>query len=358
MLLIVGSAIVSAYNVQRLHADSRKVDHTHQVIATLESIIEKVRDAESGQRAYIITGNEDYFDPYRGHGRRNRRCRPARRASLTADNPEQQARLPQLREQITARLTTLFANAKLREEQGFEAGARVDQHGRRQDDTWTLCAIRSTRCKTPSSGLLIKRIRRSSANVLHDTAFAAAGYGARAAGNRGVLLDAATKLARSCQGGGREIFDQREQLRTTLASIGDAVIATDAEARVVFINPVAASLTGWSADDAQGKPLKEVLRIINEHTREPAVNPVDRVLAEGVIVGLANHTLLIRKDGVETPIDDSAAPIRDQTGQVTGCVLVFRDISRTQEDGSRDRSPAGPAKSAVRSSSASWPTPR
>ncbi|MGD9636375.1 MAG: ATP-binding protein, partial [Pirellulales bacterium] len=124
-----------------------------------------------------------------------------------------------------------------------------------------------------------------------------------------------------------ELFDQREQLRTTLASIGDAVIATDAQARVEFINPIAASLTGWAIDDARGRPLKEVLRIINEHTREPAANPVDRVLAEGVIVGLANHTLLIRKDGVETPIDDSAAPIRDQSGQVSGCVLVFRDIT-------------------------------
>ena len=123
-----------------------------------------------------------------------------------------------------------------------------------------------------------------------------------------------------------ELWDQREHLRTTLASIGDAVIATDDEARVVFINPAAATLTGWAADDAKGQPLKEVLRIINETTREPAVNPVDRVLAEGIVVGLANHTLLIRKDGVEIPIDDSAAPIRDQDGKVTGCVLVFRDI--------------------------------
>jgi PAS domain S-box-containing protein len=120
---------------------------------------------------------------------------------------------------------------------------------------------------------------------------------------------------------------QEEHWHVTLASIGDAVIATDAEGRIVYLNAVAQELTGWTLKEATGQALDDVFRIINESTREPAKNPVHRVLAEGVIVGLANHTLLIAKDGTERPIDDSAAPIRDGSGQVSGCVLIFRDVT-------------------------------
>ena len=113
--------------------------------------------------------------------------------------------------------------------------------------------------------------------------------------------------------------------RTTLASIGDAVIATDTGGRVTFLNPVAEQLTGWPLDEARGVPLTEVFRIVNEATREPVANPALRALKTGTIVGLANHTILIARDGAEHHIDDSAAPIR-QGGRVDGAVLVFRDI--------------------------------
>ncbi|MDZ4658385.1 MAG: PAS domain-containing protein [Bythopirellula sp.] len=121
--------------------------------------------------------------------------------------------------------------------------------------------------------------------------------------------------------------EQAERLRTTLASIGDGVITTDCEGRVTNLNPVAQSLTGWTNDEAAGKPLEVVFRIVNEETKLPVDNPVTRALLEGVIVGLANHTVLIAKDGTERPIDDSAAPIRCKEGEIVGCVLVFRDIS-------------------------------
>ena len=119
-----------------------------------------------------------------------------------------------------------------------------------------------------------------------------------------------------------------EWLATTLASIGDAVVATDNEGRINLLNPVAESLTGWSSADARGKPLDEVFRIINEYTRATVESPVAKVLREGGIVGLANHTLLIRRDGVETPIEDSAAPIIDRRKQILGVVLVFRDATQ------------------------------
>jgi len=123
------------------------------------------------------------------------------------------------------------------------------------------------------------------------------------------------------------VRQQREWLRVTLASIGDAVITTDTQGRVTFLNAVAQTLTGWTQTDAQGVALDRVFRIINEHSRQPVESPADRALREGKVVGLANSTVLVAKDGTERPIDDSAAPIQDEKGKVVGVVLVFRDIT-------------------------------
>lgn len=125
----------------------------------------------------------------------------------------------------------------------------------------------------------------------------------------------------------------REVFRVTLRSIGDAVITTDIKGRVTYLNEVAEALTGWSHSEAVGQPLERVFDIVNETSRQPVENPATRALKHGVVMGLANHTILIRKDGTECPIDDSAAPIRDEDGHVSGCVLIFRDVTaqRTSE---------------------------
>ena len=123
----------------------------------------------------------------------------------------------------------------------------------------------------------------------------------------------------------------QEQLRTTLASIGDAVITTDADGRITFLNAVAEELTGWPHDEAHGQLLATVFRIINEHTREPAEDPAEKALRAGKVVALANHTLLIARDGTERAIEDSAAPIRAPGRRIVGCVLVFRDVSEVRQ---------------------------
>jgi len=120
---------------------------------------------------------------------------------------------------------------------------------------------------------------------------------------------------------------QNEMLRVTLRSIGDAVITTDVDGRVNYMNAIAESLTGWKLADAMGQPLDGVFGIVNEDTREAVESPAKRALEKGVVVGLANHTVLIQKGGTEFPIDDSAAPIRDELGNVSGCVLIFREVS-------------------------------
>ncbi|HYE14235.1 MAG TPA: PAS domain S-box protein [Pyrinomonadaceae bacterium] len=149
------------------------------------------------------------------------------------------------------------------------------------------------------------------------------------------LLVYLTHRTRDAEAGERA---SRESLATTLRSIGDAVIATDAAGRVTFMNDVAARLTGWPFEGAEGRPVTEVFRIVNESTREPVESPVEKVLREGAVVGLANHTVLIARDGRETPIDDSGAPILDASGATAGVVLVFRDITerrRAEEETAR-----------------------
>lgn len=128
-----------------------------------------------------------------------------------------------------------------------------------------------------------------------------------------------------------DLRQTKQDLAITLDSIGDAVLATDAARRITRMNSVAEQLTGWTQSEAVGRPIEDVFRIINEETRDPALIPVDDVLATGIVHGLANHTVLIARDGTERPIADSAAPIRDDAGQITGVVLVFRDVATERQ---------------------------
>ncbi|MFW6289116.1 MAG: PAS domain S-box protein, partial [Spirochaetota bacterium] len=123
------------------------------------------------------------------------------------------------------------------------------------------------------------------------------------------------------------IAAEKEWLNVTLQSVGDAVIATDVDGKVAVMNAVAEKLTGWKADDAQGRPLSEVFCIVSSLTRGACEDPVERVIREGEVVGLANHTVLVSADGCEYQIADSAAPIKDARGAILGVVLVFRDVT-------------------------------
>ncbi len=125
----------------------------------------------------------------------------------------------------------------------------------------------------------------------------------------------------------QEIWEAKEQAEVTLASIGDAVITTDASGRVTGLNPVAESMLGYRLPEVQGRDLEEIFPILSEQTRAPVPNPVRRVLQEGRVVGLANHTILVSRDGREYAIEDSAAPIRRANGEILGVILVFHDVT-------------------------------
>ena len=124
-----------------------------------------------------------------------------------------------------------------------------------------------------------------------------------------------------------DLRQNREWLKVTLSSIGDAVIAADVSGRITFLNPVASALTGWQSAEAVGQPNQNVLRIFNERTREPAEDIIQAVLADGCIVHMANQSVLVNRAGREIPIEDSAAPIKDSAGKVIGVVIVFHDVT-------------------------------
>lgn len=129
----------------------------------------------------------------------------------------------------------------------------------------------------------------------------------------------------------KSLFIEKERLRTTLLSIGDGVISTDARGCVTLVNKVAEELTGWSQEAAYGLPLDQVLNLVDEYTRESCENPASRVLETGTIIELNNHTILLSKNGGEIPVEDSAAPIKDPDGHITGVVIVFRDFTEKKE---------------------------
>ncbi|MEO8359690.1 MAG: PAS domain S-box protein [Vicinamibacteria bacterium] len=129
----------------------------------------------------------------------------------------------------------------------------------------------------------------------------------------------------------RELQQQREWFEVTLSSIGDAVITTDTDACVTFLNPVAEAMTGWTSAEAKGRPLEEIFNIINEDTHAIAPNPVREVFESGAVVALANHTALVNRNGQRLAIEDSAAPIRDATGRIAGAVMVFHDVTRRRQ---------------------------
>ena len=156
--------------------------------------------------------------------------------------------------------------------------------------------------------------------------------------NRMVLFVSLVWFASSRRNAEKKLNEQRELLQVTLSSIGDAVIATDVTGNVNFLNPVAESLTGWTVKEAAGKPIQEVFSIINEETRKPIESPFEAVIEAGSIVGLANHTVLIARDGREIPIEDSGAPIKDSDGKTIGVIVVFHDVSeRRQAEKEREK---------------------
>lgn len=323
VLLLMANIVVLDYNTRALYRHGQAVIRTHNVIAALDEALISALDAESGQRGYLITGRDEYLQPYAAALSRVD-AEVNGLAGLVQDNPTQVADVAELRNRLSA-ARQLQDNLELQRSQGAEAASAAALSGQKMA---AMDAVRTQvrQMQEHERRTLAARAEESRAR------YQVATVSGLATGSLGVLMTLAFvwSVRRSS---GQQAFSaaalhaERELLRVTLSSIGDGVIATDPGGKVTSLNVVAEQLTGWTRVEAAGTPLEHVFTIVSEETRQRVENPVTRALHDGIMVGLANHTLLIAKDGTERPIADSAAPIRGVNGDVLGAVLVFRDVT-------------------------------
>jgi PAS domain S-box-containing protein len=330
--LLVAALLVDAaatiYNIREVATNVEWVSHTHEVLAKLEAALSSLEDAETGQRGYLLTGEPAYLEPYRDAVSRFP-VQLAELRQLTLDNPAQTARLLRVEQLAGERLTILRRAIDVFEAEPDRARALsaarrsgLSGEGKRVMDTLRDEVAQMQRAERELLQERAATSRAGARTALATTLVALAlGLGLVAL----VIWLFARNLAVRQRAAG-VLHAERERFRATLTSIGDAVMVTDTHGRVTLLNPVARALTGWEGD-AIGRPIEEVFRIVNEETRDTVENPVIKVLREGAVVGLANHTVLIGRDGHEIPIDDRAAPIHDGRGRLAGVVLVFRDIT-------------------------------
>ncbi len=324
LCLVVVNGGVAFHNLQRLRHDADQVARTHVVLEGLASSVATLTDAEAGQRGYLLTGNESYLAPYQAT-RTHSDEQLASLATALSESPLAAGRLKQLKQLIDEKFQELAASVALRKQGNFAMAQQIvlSDEGKR-----TMDRIRSLVEEMRQDERAHLAEREQADSRAYHTAVAGIVFSSLAgiAALVGLLILLHRHLKSLLEATAAE-HRQRELLRATLISIGDGVIVTDVAGRVSLLNTVAERLTGWTQDQAAGIDLTRVFNIVNENSRQPVENPSLHALREGKIVGLANHTVLIAQDGVEWPIDDSAAPITTTGGAVSGAVLVFREIS-------------------------------
>jgi PAS domain S-box-containing protein len=317
-------AIIFLWQINEMRYSMERIDHSDRVISHANYLQKLFVDAETGVRGFDINREEIFLEPYdKSIKTIHQRIEMLRR--LVSDNPDQIARLNNIEktgDEWLEMARSAIANSK-------KIGAAVSPGALNHHGKALMDNIRNEIDGLITADQTLKRTRIEKAQ---DTSNIAISIGI----GLGIVLFSlllfwARRMLRRLSRQYETVLDDsirsREWFQTTLTSIGDAVIVVDKEAKIEFLNPIAETLTGWSRQEANGRPMSEVFRIINEKTRVAAFNPVERVLNEGIIVGLANHTVLISKNGKEYPIEDSAAPVRKGDGKVFGVVLVFRDVT-------------------------------
>ena len=315
--VLVIDLLLTFWNLNSISRTWDALALSHDVVVGLDEVLSNLREAETGQRGYLLTGDERYLEPYtNSHAEvaaSIERLRP-----LVANDGTRREHLSTAAEAASDKLSELEQTIRLRRDSGFDAALTVvkTDRGRASMDR-VRRAIVAMGAEEQATRV---RLRDRLQSALKSTTLTFALTSILAL----VLLFGIHLLSQRSR---RQLERHAAWLTTTLRSMGDAVIATDRQGRVTFSNPAAERLTGWARDEARGKPLEHIFRITNQFTGEPVENPVTRVLREGIVVGLANHTKLTAKDGTIHPIDDTAAPITDNTGQIQGVVLVFHDMS-------------------------------
>ena len=327
LMILIANGFIVRRQLNAQIASQVWVAHTQQVLYELGQTESLIKDAETGQRGFLYTGRDKYLAPYIDAGT-HLDAHLDTLATLISDNPQQQKRVEELRRlshsklQELAATITLYRLGKTNEARALvlsDTGLQVMQRIRdlvnsMQQEELTLHDTRS---------LIYERSVRVTITCLYLASLVAViGLGLLAF----FILRQVTLQQRHAS----QLRAREEWFRVTLTSVGEAVIATDNQGQVTFLNPHAERMIGLSARDAQGKTVEEVFPIFNEYSLQNVENPIKKVMESGTIVGLANHTVLRHRNGTLTPIEDSAAPIWDDADQLVGVVLVFRDATENR----------------------------
>lgn len=322
--LLVGNAFVIRRQLGIQSANHSWVTHTLHVQLALTEFESLLKDAETGQRGYLYTQNPSYLKPFEDA---KDRISPALDVlqQLTADNPNQQRRVAALRTLSEQKVAELQRSVQLAQSGDSNAARSLVQSG---DGFRLMGSIRAAvaemraeedRFATTRLATYDASLEKTRASISLTLIVATIGL---------ILLMLSTLAnARAGERHSRQLLEREEWFRITLTSLGDAVITTDGQGKVTYLNPLAEETMAIVLADALGHPVEEVFPIFNEATLKKVENPILKVLEFGRVVGLANHTILMRADGTTIPIEDSAAPIRDREDSVIGVVLVFRDAT-------------------------------
>ena len=320
--------------------------HSRVILNSADDLLSALKDAETGQRGYLLTGNEAFLEPYLAvRDRINHDLKELRQLTLI---PAADKHLDALAPLVDAQLAHISQAIELRRNHNEAAAVALVRSGQGKQLMDSIRAEmhsfvqlqegvqaqRDAEFQSNMRNLFILIVIASLFALLFALAFAWLIYRETQQRLKNLVhletlhyLEIQEATNKQLQQANVTLQVSEEKLAITLNSIGDAVIATDAEARVTLLNPLAEQLTGWTQAEARGRPVDEIFHIINKETRHLATIPVFDALEHGTIQGLANHTVLIARDGRESDVADSCSPIRDRDGQVVGAVLVFRDVT-------------------------------
>jgi PAS domain S-box-containing protein len=346
VLLLVAGMVFAAWSYHQIEDASNQRRHTRLVINDADDFLSAVKDAETGMRGYALTSNEAYLQPYlavfdelTGKLKAMRQLTSIVAAQVALDTlaPLIDAKLTQMAKVIELRHTgdTPAVLALINTGDGMllmdsirsemKKVVQLEEAAQLQHDADFDTSMRRLLAILVAFGLLMVLLSIAFAYLIYQQTQQRLKDHAHLLTRQ--LLDLRNEANQQLLQINRTLQVSEEKLAVTLYSIGDAVIATDASACVTLLNPVAEDLTGWTQAQAMGRPVDEVFHIINKETRQLATIPVADALAHGTVQGLANHTVLIARDGREFDIADSCAPIRDRDAQVVGAVLVFRNVT-------------------------------
>jgi PAS domain S-box-containing protein len=328
-LISIGVA-VNLRNIRALRQNAEMVAHTHEVEHVSTEVRRTVSEAVIYQRRFLLSGNFEFRERYEAEADTVSGIIEQLRA-LTSDNPVQQAHVDRIDEAATGLLQELDSQTGMDRNDISVVGARIaaDEVQQRLDEIRREVADMSV----IERGLLSDRERQ----VRLDYWIAVVGAVATLLLSLAVFFGVGEMIRRNLAAqlaDQAQRFAEQERLAVTLASIGDAVVATDRHGSIIHLNRAGEALTGWNTDEVIGRSMMEVLALVHGPTGEPLEHPVARVLRSGEVVGLDRDTLLRLRDGSFRPVADSAAPIRDAAGQLTGAVMVLRDVTieRREQD--------------------------